>query len=98
MKPIIGLLLGIGAGVLVGPTLAARLQWPVLVTFLFVAIDGFLLVDAPYQFSEFFASVRLHQRGWGQFADGSGIVFLVFVVFAIAPVLLLIWLAWQLLA
>lgn len=97
MKPIIGLILGIAAGVLVGPALATKLQWPVWATFLLVAIDGFLLVDVPYQLSEFFATVRLHSRGWGQFADGLGVSFLLFIIFAIAPTALLIWLVWQLL-
>jgi hypothetical protein len=95
MKLVLGLLIGVGAGVLIGPALAAKLQWPVWVTFIIVALDGLLIVDVPYQFSEFFASTHLHQRGYGQFADGCGITFLLFVLFGLAPVVVLFWLVWQ---
>ena len=98
MKLVISLLIGIGASVLVAPTLATKLQWPVWLTYIVVALDGFLIVDAPHQFSEFFASTRLHQRGYGQFADGGGITFLLFLLFGLAPVLVLFWLVWQLLS
>jgi len=95
MKPLIGLVLGVAAGVLVGPALATKLQWPVWLSFLIITIDGFLLVDVPYQFSEFFATALLHSKGYGQFADGLGISVLLFILFGIAPVILLAWIVWQ---
>jgi hypothetical protein len=95
MKPLIGLVLGLAAGTLVGPALATKLQWPVWLCFLVVAVDGFLLVDVPYQFSEFFATARLHSKGYGYFADGLGISVLLFILFGIAPIILLVWIVWQ---
>lgn len=90
-----GLLIGIGACIVVGPTLAAKLQWPIWVTYLVIALDGLMIAEVPYQFSEYFASARLRQRGYGEFAGGQGGGCLMFLLFGIAPVLLLGWLAWQ---
>jgi len=59
-------------GILIGPTLAVKVQWPVWLAILVVAVDGFLIVDVPYQFSEFFANTSLHREGWGSVADGMG--------------------------
>lgn len=93
MKWLFGLLLGIGAGTLFGPAIAAELQWPNWAGFLLVAIDGFLLIDVPYQFSEFLASLKLHLKGYGVFVDGCAISFLLFIVFCAAPLILAIWIA-----
>lgn len=93
MRLLFGLLLGVGAGMLLGPALAAELQWPTWAGFLLVTIDGFLLADVPYQFSEFLATLRLHLRGYGLFVDGLAISFLIFILFGAVPLFLAIWIA-----
>lgn len=94
MKLLFGFLLGVGAGMLLGPALAAKLQWPTWAGFLLVGIDGFLLSNVPYYFSEFFALLRLHLKGYGLLAgEGCEIGFLLFIIFGIIPLLLAIWIA-----
>lgn len=91
----IGLVIGIGACILVGPALAAKLQWATWVTYLVIGLDGLLLADVPYQFSEYFASSSLRQRGYGEFAGGQGSGCLIFLLFGIAPLVVAGWLVWQ---
>jgi hypothetical protein len=97
MKIFLGLLLGVIGGILIGPTLAVKVQWPVWLAILVVAVDGFLIVDVPYQFSEFFANMSLHRKGWGSVADGMGAGCLLFVLFGLIPIALGGWIVWNLL-
>jgi len=97
MKIFLGLLLGVIGGILIGPTLAVKVQWPVWLAILVVAVDGFLIVDVPYQFSEFFANTSLHREGWGIVAVGMGAGCLLFVLFGLAPIALGSWIVWNLL-
>ena len=92
---LIGLVIAAVACILVAPALAAKLGWPTWVVYLAVGIDGLLLADVPYQFSEYFASSSLHQRGYGEFAGGKGSSCLIFLIFGILPVLFTVWLVWQ---
>jgi len=99
MKFVIALLIGIGASILVAPVLATNLQWPLWIIYIVVAVDGILIVDAPRQFSEFFANERIRQRAFfSQFADGRVPSFLNFILGGLAPVLVLFWLHWQFLS
>ena len=97
MKIFLGLLLGVIGGILIGPTLAVKVQWPVWLAILVVAIEGFLIVDVPYQFSEFLANMSLHRKGWGSVTDGMGAGCLLFVLFGLAPIALGGWIVWNLL-
>lgn len=92
---IVGLIIGVGASVLAGPALAAKLQWATWVTYLVIGLDGLLLADVPYQFSEYSASSRLRQRGYGEWAGGQGSGCLIFLLFGIAPLVVAGWLVWQ---
>lgn len=92
---IVGLVIGVGACILVGPALAEKLQWATWVTYIVIGLDGLLLADVPYQFSVYSADSRLRQRGYGEFADGQGSGCLSFLLFGIAPLVVLGWLVWQ---
>ncbi len=94
---VIALLIGIGASVLFAPALATKLQWPVWLTYIVVALEGILIVDVPYQFKEFLASERLIQRGFGGLV-GPRFTLLIFIIFVLIPVIAFIWLAWQFLS
>jgi hypothetical protein len=74
-----------------------KFSGPVWLAILVVAVDGFLIVDVPYQFSEFFANTSLHREGWGSVADGMGAGCLLFVLFGLAPIALGSWIVWNLL-
>jgi len=91
----VGLVIGVGACILIGPTLADKLQWATWVTYLVIGLDGLLLADVPYQFSEYFASSRLRQRGYGEWTSGQGSGCLIFLLFGIAPLVVAGWLIWQ---
>lgn len=97
---IIILLIGIGASILIAPALTAKLQWPVWLTYIVVALDGILILDAPRESKECVAQVNIDrffsQRG---FIESINLfTFLEFTIFVIAPVIGFIWLAWQFLS
>jgi hypothetical protein len=85
-----GLVIAAAAIFFLGPTLVSKLQWAPWFTYLVIGLDGLLLADVPYQLSEYFASSRLSQRGYGDFAGGGGCFFV--LLFGFAPVLLAGWL------
>lgn len=97
-KLVIALLIGIGASVLFAPTLATKLQWPVWLTYIVVALDGIFIAAVPYQFKEFLAEVHLIKMGFGGLTGGPGESLLIFIIFGLAPVLVFFWLAWQFLS
>lgn len=91
---LVGLVIAVGACILAGTTLAAKLQWSTWVTYIVIGLDGLLLADVPYQFSRFYSSMKLRQGAFSQYADPPGL----FISFGLMPVLVFIWLVWQFLS
>jgi len=97
---VIFLLIGIGASILVAPSLAIKLQWPAWVIYIVVILDSILILDAPRESKECVAQVNIdrffNQRGFIE--SISLFTFLEFTIFVIVPVIGFILLAWQFLA